>query len=75
MAATDGVRFTRAQLSTSDRTAVRLAADSRQTDGYYDNTFLNREDTNGTDEQSLIVKVRHETPSGTLSWVTRRCGL
>ena len=55
----------------SDRTAVRLAADSRQTDGYYDNTFLNREDTNGTDEQSLIVKVRHETPSGTLSWVTR----
>ncbi len=55
----------------SDRTAVRLAADSRQTDGYYDNTFLNREDTNGTDEQSLILKVRHETPSGTLSWVTR----
>ena len=55
----------------SDRTAIRLAADSRQTDGYYDNTFLNREDTNGTDEQSLIVKVRHETPKGTLSWVTR----
>ncbi|NDG93405.1 MAG: TonB-dependent receptor, partial [Gammaproteobacteria bacterium] len=31
----------------------------------------NREDTNGTDEQSLILKVRHETASGTLSWVTR----
>ena len=54
-----------------DRTAIRLAAESRQTNGYYNNTFLNRDDTNGVDEQSFIFKVRHETASGTLSWVTR----
>ena len=52
-------------------TAIRIALEQQQSDGYYTNDFLSRDDTNARDEQSVIAKVRHELAQGRIDWVTR----
>lgn len=42
----------------NERLLYRIAAQSYQSDGFIDNTFLNREDTNDRDELTLRVKLR-----------------
>lgn len=55
----------------TERTAVRVALEKNESNGYTTNTFLNRDDTNARDEQSIIAKVRHELDQGRIDWVTR----
>ncbi|MCZ6870294.1 MAG: TonB-dependent receptor [Gammaproteobacteria bacterium] len=42
----------------NERLLYRIAAQSYQSDGFIDNTFLNREDTNDRDELTLRAKLR-----------------
>lgn len=48
----------------TDNLAGRLAVQQNRGDGYIDNSFLGRDDTNGYDEQSIRAKLRFE-PSDT----------
>ncbi len=44
----------------SDRAAVRISAHKHESNGFRDNTFLNREDTNGRDETTLRGRLRYD---------------
>lgn len=44
----------------TDNLTGRLAVQQNRGDGYIDNTFLGRDDTNGYDEQSIRAKLRFE---------------
>ena len=44
----------------SEKTQVRLAMTRERADGYYDNAYLNRSDTNGIDESHIRLKIKNE---------------
>jgi iron complex outermembrane receptor protein len=55
----------------SDNTSFRLAAEKHQSDGYYRNSFLNRDDVNQRNETSLRGKLKMVSdPSADTSWET-----
>ncbi len=49
-------------LNDTETTSFRLSAQQHQSNGFRDNTFLNREDTNGRDETTVRARM-HFTPS------------
>ncbi|MEM7432409.1 MAG: TonB-dependent receptor [Pseudomonadota bacterium] len=53
-----------------DGSLFRISADHYQSDGFRDNPFLNRTDTNGREETSLRAKLVHETEAQTLLTLT-----
>ncbi|MFT4721920.1 MAG: iron complex outermembrane receptor protein [Candidatus Azotimanducaceae bacterium] len=55
----------------TDNTSFRLAAEKHQSDGYYSNSFLNRDDVNQRNETSLRGKLKMVSdPSADTSWET-----
>ena len=53
----------------NESTGLRYAFSQIESDGFIENTYLDREDTNNIDERSAKITLSHKTQNLTLDWI------